>query len=187
MKKLLISILLVLSCSVQAFAFSGVLAGIMGAGSSGGGGEGGSGQWYYAGDGNYETAYNNGGQGYPMGATFSNLSGKTATKISFYIDSAVTSSEFKIAMYTADGTSLLASGSMTSPAAGWNDVTISNTSISGNVVVLFQGNGAWSTRKDTNSGNGIMVYGAAYSGFPQSTQSFSSVPNEIFAVRVYVQ
>lgn len=38
MKKLLISILLVLFCAGQALAFSGILAGIIGAGTSGGGG-----------------------------------------------------------------------------------------------------------------------------------------------------
>lgn len=37
MKKLLISILLVLSCAGQSFAFSGVLAGVMGAGTGGSG------------------------------------------------------------------------------------------------------------------------------------------------------
>jgi hypothetical protein len=143
--------------------------------------------------------YNGGSDDYPNSGEEGNtyavggVSGtKSCTKVSVKLTSVGTSTACKVALYiSADGIdyTVVYGGTVASPATGWNDVTLTSSSItSASIVsVMAECNNTWTQASKTGIVNTYHFHPVAYADFPAAITNVGHNADEAKGVRLWLE
>jgi len=124
-------------------------------------------------------------------ASISVTTGGTATKLRAYVYDEDGGTAFKIALYNADGSSLLGSCTVATVTTGaWNECTLSSgvavtSATRYRVAVLSNANLNWG-KGSGNSAYGFYAGGQTYSSFPPATMTSTDAADEDHCFGIYV-